>query len=607
MVGLSPDIRIDREKGDGKGLVLTSKKDMKFSGGGKSSRYTYARNDNDGVKMLRIKKDGGSDDKAFEAGLDFVPISSKLKGKKRKNHPDAESESSEEDDNHYRSLEGLKKVGTKPEDRDLEYASSTDSDKDFVTSSEWVDRRRNSELIKKVDANPQDVDIWMEYVNHQDTLLSSNGRKQKLAERRSIAEVKLDILTKALEKCPGDERLLVKYMDVAETLWDPKRLLLKWQQILKENSAIIGLWTKYINFRQTDFQSFTYPEGIKSFTECLVVLRSAVFNLGKNETGSAGKEKLEDIILYVFLRATLFMREAGYVELAIASFQCMLELNVFNPLITPPPNTEVAHEQLLGKLEEFWDSEVIRIGEPGAKGWAAYVISGGNGGVPEPREEKLFSGPLDHRDIFGSWMDDEEERLALSIMPARTTDEVEEDDPYRVILFSDFKAFMFCFSVDAVRRKIVDAFLTFSNLTPARPVSSNSPGVTDTFLRNDMSSMEEWYLDEWFWPKSSDEAIDSKMVTYLEGLSMEPERKSDLSKGNPFGFGLKNYPIGQASLFTWETINWSQSVKGVDAAFVGRTLKMLVDGFEDEKLATYYLAWISRNQPERYVSLKFIY
>lgn len=599
VVGLSSDIRIDRDKGDGKGLVLVSKRDMAYSGTGRNTRHAYARAENEGVKMLRIKKDSGGDDKAFETGVDFVPISSRWKGKKRKHHPDSESGKSEPDeDNHYRSIEGLKKAGNKPEDQDLEYVSSSDSDKNFVSSREWNDRRKNVEFIKKVEAEPKNVDIWMEYVDHQDTLLAGNGRRSTVAERTSTAEVKLDILTKALEQCPGDGKLLSKYMDVAETIWDPRKVLSKWQQILKDNPAITGLWTKYINFRQADFRSFTYPECIKCFSECLSVLRSAVFQADK---GLNNREKLEDIILYVFLRSAILMREAGYVENAIAAFQSILELNFFCPPHLTPPTDQAQHKRVLGELKEFWDSEVLRIGEPGAKGWASYAAPGGKSNVPDTQKEKLSSEPLDPRDLFGSWMDAEEERLGLSMMPARTIDEVEEDDPYRVVLFSDLEAFMFCFSQERVKRKIIDSFLLFSGLTPvyyAEPVSSSSPESTDTFLRNDVATMEDWYLNEWFWPKNTDEHMDMRTTTSLGGLLMEPEKKGELGKASPFKFGLRSFPVGHDSLFSSELGNWIKRVKKTDVGFIGRTLKMLVDVTGDEGLAVYYLAWAWQNQPE---------
>lgn len=605
VIGLSPEIKIDRDKGDGKNIVLSSKKDRVYASTGKNARYAYATAESEGVKMLRIKKKGEHDDKAFENGMDFVLISGKRKGKKRKNHPDSESEVSakEEEDNHYRSIEGLKKSNNRPEDQDLEYVSSSDSDSDYVSSRGWNDRRRNVELVKRVDAEPKNIDFWMEYVDHQDALLTGSRRRSTVAERTSTAEVKLDILSKALEKCPGNERLLVKYMDVAETIWDSRKILSKWQQVLKDNPTITGLWTKYINFRQTDFQSFNYQECLKSFSECLVVLRSAVFRVIKV---LKDVEKLEEIILYVFLRAMLFMREAGYVGNAIGAFQSMLELNYFRPLHLLPPTTMDQHSKLLGALEEFWDSEVLRVGETGAKGWASYVSSGGNGDVPGALGGDVAPEKLDPCDLFGSWMDAEEERIGSSMMPARTIDEVEDGDPFRVVLFSDVESFMFCFSSPIVRRKVADSFLAFSGLTPVyhvELVASGSSESTDAFLRNDLAIMQESYLDEWFWPKSPPNPAD---IASLEGLSIEPERKRGLDDENPFQFGLKNFPNGPDSLFGGESGDWARRVKGADVGFVGETLKMLVYGIGEERLAVYYLAWVWQNQPKRYISFDVI-
>jgi hypothetical protein len=277
----------------------------------------------------------------------------------------------------------------------------------------------------------------------------------------------------------------------------------------------------------------------------------------------------------------------------------IIELNIFPPQQLAPPTSLSQHEAILEQLDAFWDSEVLRVGETGAQGWSLFVQSGGKGNVPETQKETLSSDMLDPNDPFGSWMDSEKERTTGFRMPARTVDEVEEDDPYRVVLFSDLRNLMFWFSQEAVKKRLVDAFLVFSGLRPVYGGMASSSGhseATDVFLRNDLAQMEARYLKEWFWPVPE--------ITIANGAicdEVAPEKESLLG-GDPFEFGLRSFPITQDTLFA-EPGSWVSALedlhnlKRADKQFTGAVLKMLVGKLGDEHLAVYYLAWIWRNHP----------
>ncbi|KAF8535001.1 NRDE-2, necessary for RNA interference-domain-containing protein [Trichophaea hybrida] len=575
IVGLPTNMRIDRDKGDGKVLVLKSGGNVREDSSVRGMRQAFAKLESKDLKRLRVRKDESGLEEAFSRGLDFVPLS--IKTKKRKTRDGERSDGSDDDyRDHYRSIEGLKKSSGTPDDPDLDYASESQSEGDYIASSVWGDQKQMVELVRKVDTEPKDIEAWMAYVNHHDTLVSGTGRRKTAAEKRSTAEIKLDILQKALEKNPGNERLLLKYMDIAVEIWDSHKLLSKWRRILEENPTIISLWTKYINFRQTDFLSFTYPECLKCFYECLSVLKAAAF---KTDVRSPTREALDKVILYIFVRAVLLMDESGYKENAVAAVQAMLELNLFPPHDIICPTSQGEFDALLEQLERFWDSEAPRIGEEKALGWASFVASGGNGDSPDPAQYDLQLPPLDVNDPFGSWTDAEVEWSQRIGMPARTIDEVEEDDPYRVILFSDLKAFMFYFSSESARKKMIEAFLMYKNMPLLNPQSSNSAAIEDIFLRSGLSELRLDSSNTWFWPKK--------------------RRIGD----NPFEFKLRNFPLGRESIFSQSTV-WFGGIKNVtsvrpeDVRFIRNTLKMLVDNGGDESLALYYLTWEWGSTPD---------
>ncbi|KAI5817260.1 NRDE-2, necessary for RNA interference-domain-containing protein [Pyronema omphalodes] len=591
ILGLPKNLVIDREKSDDKSVAL---KAIGEGQSARSMRQSFASLHTAAAKRLRVKKSEPGLEEAFARNLEFVPFN--IKSKKRKAQEDENSDQSADDGrDHYRSLEGMKRKLDRPEDPDLDYASDSDEEGDYIAVEDMEDRGRRVELARKVDAEPDNIDAWMAYVDYHDSPIGATGRRKTAAEKRSSAEIKLDILQKALAKNPGNEKLLLKHMDVAEELWDSQKLLSKWIRLLEENPSMLSLWTKYINFRQTDFLSFTYPECLKCFSECLSVLSKATF---KKPIGSSEREALDRVILYVFLRFVLLMQDSGYKENAIATIQAMLELNLFCPPTVTAPMAIREHEALLESFERFWNSEVPRIGENDAQGWAAFVAAGENGYAPE-RVEDIYQIPqIDAHDPFGSWTDAEIKWSQRLGMPARTTDEVEDEDPLRVVLFSDFSDFLFYFATESVRKELVKVFLIFRALPLLESQCSNNDITKDIFLHNTLSQLNFNVLDPWFWPRKRTEG--GPLAIVWEG--MEPEMKPGIGD-SPFEFKIDNCPLGRESTFSKSTpwfnaINRLHTDNPEEAKLIRNTLKMLLNKLNDESLALYYLAWEWGNAPK---------
>lgn len=588
-MGLSNHLVIDRDKGDGKGLVLRDTRQSSSDNVPTYDRYSLARSEK-GVKRLKIKQEETKDitQDVFAAGVDHVLLS---KPKKRR---ETERQSSD-DESDWSPLIGSSKPTT-PADKDLQYESASESDEEYIQGQTWGDRGKMVELVRRVESHPNDVDAWIAYVDAQDGALSSGSRRKTKSERHSIAEVKLDILSKALLKNPGNDVLLLRFMDVAGTIWDSRKLLERWKKILQENPTLVSLWTRYLNFRQTDIISFTYPECAQCFAECLDVLRNASY---KVSPGSEDRKVLEDMMVYVFMRTVSLMRDSGYWETAIATLQCIMELNFFRPSHVKLPNSPSEQSNILSQLEVFWDSEVPRVGETNSRGWMSFVQNGEVGDAPDPLQDPPKADPLDSEDLFHSWLTAEKSWTERPHLPARTTDEVEEDDPYRVVLFSDIKTSMFCLSCPESMDSLLDTFLIVNELPPLRLHSSNSSLMKDTFLRQNVSSASDSELKDWLWPKKDRKWV-SRDVEY-EG--MEPERKSHGE--DPFRFKMKNFPLGRESWFDREG-KWFSShhdfrmEKSEMIHLVRRTLKCVVEKTSNEALAVYYLAWEWANAPEGY-------
>jgi hypothetical protein len=327
----------------------------------------------------------------------------------------------------------------------------------------------------------------------------------------------------------------------------------KWEEALKHETP--ELLIEYLNYRQTSFGSFTYPDVVATYTRILNSLRKSAWN-------TTNKADIEKTILYVLERFVHFVREAGYDELATATFQALIELNFFRPQ-TSPPTSSKSHDLELDEFEEFWDSECPRFGEQGAQGWRNLNPSAPVADVP-------FSVPI----ISDDWFEREEQ--SRGAMPARTTDDIEDDDPYRVILFSDIRPFLYTFSTDV---GLSYRFLAVCGVHVAAPgMSSNDPWMTDSWVHNSFNS-------DGFWPSTSHvEAIE-----WVDGEAVEPERIPGIN--GPFGFKRKILPISIDTLFPHQWFGLDKSdFRHVNTAFLSTALQQLKPVIQDEWFMVYHLA-----------------
>ena len=530
----------------------------------------------DGVRRLRIRQEDAEEEE-FTKGVDYVPLSSSGDAASKKRKRDEEV------------MLGLA-VGAGVEEGEDDVVEEEESDaEDYVNGNVWGDRKTMVELAKRVETEPTNVFAWLEYVDHHDKMIHGGGRRKTAAEKKSTDEIKLDILGKAIEKCPDSQKLLLKYMDIAQELWEPKKVLKKWKEVLVTHPTLIRLWIRYINFRQTDFLSFTYQECLACYTECIAVLRDAIFR----DTNPENILQLEEILLYMFLRVVLFMKEAGYIEISIAALQAMMEVSMFLPETIKPPRSTKSHTKMLEEFEMFWDSEILRFGEAGAQGWDEFLRHGCNGPAPNPVTEINEPLPVDPGDPYGSWIEAEKTWSKKLGMPARTIDEIEEDDPFRVAMFSDLKELLYYFTTQQVKDKLLDAFAFYFGLPPVHTHSSHSVEMDDAFLRNGILES----LDSWFWKRKDD--VDGVKQIVWEG--MEPEKKSGFGD-NPFEFKLCNGPVAEEAVFTngkkwFNGIERMKLSNPVSITFVSAGLRMLVANLPNEGLALYCLAFELANNP----------
>ncbi|KAF7502824.1 hypothetical protein GJ744_005017 [Endocarpon pusillum] len=559
ILGLHRGFKTTPELEPGRRLITTEHFHPPDRRGARSLRTSLLKETGPALVVAQKKNDAEVD-----AHKSYLPLSPYHSRKRQKLndwcfHAEGRSpESLQQDNNTYdhdpdKSAAGqnLESLSTSS-DPDSESAHTPGSDSGAGKST----RERHIHLSRLVNEDPSNVNAWLALIQHQDLLLAEAGgdftRVSSDPQNHGHADVKLSMYKKALSKTKGhalQDRLVHGMMMEGAKVWDNAKLTKEWKSVLNDLPDSLRLWVQYLTFRQTNFLSFTYEGCRDLFKDCLNMIR-------KRQASS----ELEGIRSCVFVQMTIFMREAGFSEHAHALWQAIFEYCYFEPL------SDQADDELFS-FEEFWDSEVPRLGEEGARGWRVSRRS-----EVLPRSDPFIPTTTYQGDIR-AWNVKEQQRMSSSTLPARTLDEVDEDDPFRVILFSDIQPFLFRPSGEEAQKQFLQAFLYFCDLLPFRPGPLSDRTLSeDPFMNNPLGDVWEMSLDGWIIPAE---------------------------RSQPFDFPLPSFVIDTASLWS-DNECWPNPWRGLQSAlsnkvrcdWVQRSLQQLLAASpKDELLAEYILAF----------------
>jgi len=583
VLGASIDTKIDRDFGDEKGIVLSSRRNLKSNS---REKYIFSKVERQRPRLLKIRPELLVEP-ATDLEVDFIPLTTG-RGRKRDRDDHDDSTGSDQEAMHYRSIHGKAKANDQPADDTFQYATENESSDSDQGQSFRLDSMVRSEAIKlsrKVEQFPHDVDAWIALIEHQDRLLRDGHDRRRItnAEMRSTADIKIHMYEKALEKCqslPDRERLLLGLMTEGSKIWEIKVQSDKWEKISMENIGSLVLWQSYLDFRQTTFSKFRYEEVRDIFIKRLDLLLAAIRSARTN------KDSLYKQLLLVLLRFTIYIRESGYSELAIAIWQGLLEFNFF------APPRHFSHEEKIALFKEFWESEVPRIGEENALGWSYFLTNEGSSDPPDVLTDEVHDS-VDQRNVFKSWAKAERLRSDASHVPARTMDEVTEDDPFRVIMVSDIEEFMISIPSDSesLRLSLLNAYLSFCNQPLMKLI--------------DLEAIEHWPYDG----LTSDNILDcgseliKKQYSMTEGSFEEGE---DIEISSVFNTPVSQFVGSPESMFN---ASWFKAPKSwqecyamnggpISYQWLRATLKQLTVANINQHLAEYYLAFEWRNEPK---------
>lgn len=441
------------------------------------------------VQVFKLRSTPGQDQTDLnEDWYDYIPMSDSRKRKRASTGPEGVSE---DDGPDYRSIQGKAKARDFV-DSDLESAGTSDSENEPVVDVSDPARQKSIELSRRVKDHPEDVDAWLHLVDLQESLLrlDEHARQERSDdEARGLASVRVSLLEEALPVAPNKqdrERVLLRLMREGSRAWGGKTLSKRWAEVSREDDSF-ALWKAHLNHKLSNMATFTYDELKQLHIERLQLLRQRL----ANDDMSSNNTDICNELVYVFLRTTRLIHDAGYSELAVAAWQAILELN----FARPKDASDLETEDLMSSFSDFWESEVPRIGEDDAKGWSHFAEAEEMADLPESKPDPP-AAPPGTRDVYKAWAALEAHRGKSAGLPARTLDEGTEDDPFRVVMFSDLKPLMFYLppsTLTSIKEPLVDAILLFNQCLPASKVRSAiiQEALGDPFVYGNVVATED--------------------------------------------------------------------------------------------------------------------
>lgn len=136
-------------------------------------------------------------------------------------------------------------------------------------------------------------------------------------------------------------------------------------------------------------------------------------------------------------------------------------------------------EEALDALELFWESEVPRMGEPGATGWSHWETSD-QSVAQATASDKAAPSKSSQSDPYVRWGYNELLEDRSRTLPLRSFDSQDDSDPYATILFSDIRPFLLELRSPCAWRAFRLIWLSFLGLHVPGLSATLSPRLADS-------------------------------------------------------------------------------------------------------------------------------
>uniref|UniRef100_A0A8D8R4U9 Uncharacterized protein n=1 Tax=Cacopsylla melanoneura TaxID=428564 RepID=A0A8D8R4U9_9HEMI len=215
----------------------------------------------------------------------------------------------------YLSLDTLRvnKMATNDSVEDNQYQVSVEED--ALSHTDDSLRRKREQLNKKIQAEPQNVDLWLEFIKFQDVqcsyekLNSSGSSSSSRSLERVYADKKMSILDKALKINPGSEQLCNTRYKIMIKTQPTDRVLQELKVLLGKQRSNMYLHRQYLRLMQHNMNRNTVEALCEEYHHAIQM--------------SERKQALSTLLEF-----GTFLKQAGLWEILLSVLQQYLEENL---------------------------------------------------------------------------------------------------------------------------------------------------------------------------------------------------------------------------------------------------------------------------------------
>ncbi|OON15459.1 hypothetical protein X801_08738, partial [Opisthorchis viverrini] len=293
-----------------------------------------------------------------------------------------------------------------------------------VNESTNVALTRCESLNRKVYDAPNDVRAWLELMDmqakeavflHVTESATSSVRvtyipaSLTMGDRLLILQKQLSIAERALTSNPGSLSLKILTLRIGEmagelqsqgasgamcqskdSLFQPERVGRDWAQLVFTYPQLVPVWRGYITHLMGKYSTpptATPTIGSGLFARIDSVFKKALSTLagiicGRILSHRPQPDTAEQAIDFLadYCR---WLVQAGHAERALATWQAVIEFNLFRP----SDLTGMPTDQCLLEMELFWSSGAARFGQPGSQHWSGWYRANRRGHSAEQRQQ----------------------------------------------------------------------------------------------------------------------------------------------------------------------------------------------------------------------------
>ncbi|KAF3419965.1 hypothetical protein E2986_02922 [Frieseomelitta varia] len=213
----------------------------------------------------------------------------------------------------------------KKKDNVIKKESTTTSSKEEECIPSWyikleeLQKSKTKEYNEKLTNNPNDVQLWIEYIEFQDTL----GYFQQYQIAKDVCRAttlkKLSIVEKALEKNAESTNLLKLKLSFMEELLPADEFSNQLEALVNKDTGNITLWQEFIMTTQASVSMCTVPRVLDLYLKCFCILK---------QKARTNPRVYDERLLQMLYWCLTFLRHTGLWEQMWETIRLNLILNL---------------------------------------------------------------------------------------------------------------------------------------------------------------------------------------------------------------------------------------------------------------------------------------